>query len=170
MSIEPRQGQAFWRAKLLRPGGTSSDAALVVGGRTREPPHFFLPRFRKNGYPSLAADYTLALSSLMAAVVELHEKRPALPEKLKELQTKGRIINSNIKKTMAKFRVRTEYIFSGFFDIEAENAAQAREYVEKHCGLVIGSDIHSSLPDDEVNWEFPVHPDTKIGETTRIKP
>lgn len=31
----------------------------------------------------------------MAAVVELHEKRPALPEKLKELQTKGRKINSN---------------------------------------------------------------------------
>ena len=71
---------------------------------------------------------------------------------------------------MTKFRVRTEYIFSGFFDIEAENAAQAREYVEKHCGLVIGGDIHSTLPDDEVNWEFPVHPDTKIGETTRIKP
>ena len=53
---------------------------------------------------------------------------------------------------------------------EAENEAQAREYVEKHYGLVIGSDIHSSLPDDEVNWEFPVHPDTKIGKTTRIKP
>lgn len=169
MSIEPRQGQAFWRAKLPRPGGTSSDAALVVGVRTREPPHFFSLNSEKNGYPSLAADYTLALSSLMAAVVELHEKRPALPEKLKELQTKGKKLTQT-PKTMAKFRVRTEYIFSGFFDIEAENAAQAREYVEKHCGLVIGSDIHSSLPDDEVNWEFPVHPDTKIGETTRIKP
>jgi len=34
----------------------------------------------------------------MAAVVELHEKRPALPEKLKELQTKGRKINSKLKK------------------------------------------------------------------------
>ena len=33
----------------------------------------------------------------MAAVVELHEKRPALPEKLKELQTKGRKINSKLK-------------------------------------------------------------------------
>ena len=68
---------------------------------------------------------------------------------------------------MTKFRVRTKYIFSGFFDIEAENEAQAREYVEKHYGLVIGSDIHSSLPDDEVNWEFPVHPDTKIGKIGR---
>ena len=42
--FEPRQGQAFWRAKLLRPGGTSSDATLVVGVRTREPPHFFALR------------------------------------------------------------------------------------------------------------------------------
>jgi len=30
----------------------------------------------------------------MAAVVELHEKRPALPEKLKELQTKGKRIRT----------------------------------------------------------------------------
>ena len=72
--------------------------------------------------------------------------------------------------TLPCLLLREQHIFSGFFDIEAENAAQAREYVEKHCGLVIGSDIHSTLPDDEVNWEFPVHPDTKIGETTRIKP
>ena len=129
----------------------------------------FFSCLKQFGYPSLATDYTLALSSLLAAVVGLHEKRPALPEKLKELQTKGKKLTQN-QKTMAKFRVRTEYIFTGFFDIEAENAAQAREYVEKHCGLVIGSDIHSTLPDDEVNWEFPVHPDTKIGETTRIKP
>lgn len=32
----------------------------------------------------------------MAAVVEQHEKRPALPEKLKELQTKGRKNNINM--------------------------------------------------------------------------
>jgi len=69
----------------------------VVGIRTREPPHFFLPQFRKNGYPSLAADCTLALSSLMAAVVGLHEKQPALPDKLKELQTKGKKLTQTQK-------------------------------------------------------------------------
>ena len=53
--------------------------------------------------------------------------------------------------------------------VETEKYVLAGE-PEKHYGLVIGSDIHSSLPDDEVNWEFPVHPDTKIGKTTRIKP
>ena len=51
--FEPRQGQAFWRAKLLRPGGTSSDAALVVGVRTREPPHFFSLNSEKMGIPRL---------------------------------------------------------------------------------------------------------------------
>lgn len=40
--FEPQQGKAFWRAKLLRPGGTSSDAALGVGVRTREPPQILL--------------------------------------------------------------------------------------------------------------------------------
>lgn len=33
----------------------------------------------------------------MAAVVVLHEKRPALPEKLKELQTKGKILTQTSK-------------------------------------------------------------------------
>ena len=59
--------------------------------------HKFFSCLKQFGYPSLAADYTLALSSLMAAVVELHEKRPALPEKLKELQTKGRKLTQTLK-------------------------------------------------------------------------
>jgi hypothetical protein len=33
----------------------------------------------------------------MAAVVGLHEKRPALPEKLKELQTKGKKLTQTLK-------------------------------------------------------------------------
>ena len=37
--------------------------------------------------------------------------------------------------------------------------AQAEEYAEKHCGLVLGGDIHSSLPDEMVNWDFPIHPE-----------
>ena len=59
--------------------------------------HKFFSYLKQFGYPSLAADYTLALSSLMAAVVKLHEKRPALPEKLKELQTKGRKLTQTLK-------------------------------------------------------------------------
>ena len=64
---------------------------------------------------------------------------------------------------MKKFKVKTKFIFEGEFEIEADNRAQAKEFVEKHCGLVIGGDIHSSLPDEQVNWEFSVHPEKKIG-------
>ena len=50
----------------------------------------------------------------MAAVVELHEKRPALPEKLKELQTKGRKLTQTLKhqKTMHStiYQISTEPI------------------------------------------------------------
>jgi hypothetical protein len=44
----------------------------------------------KFGYPGLVAGSTLAFCSLLAAVVDLHEKRPALPKKLKELHKKGK--------------------------------------------------------------------------------
>lgn len=42
------------------------------------------------GIPRLPLTTHLPYPPFMAAVVEQHEKRPALPEKLKELQTKGR--------------------------------------------------------------------------------
>lgn len=50
--------------------------------------NFLIPP--KFGYPGLAAGFTLALSSLPAAVVHLHEKRPALPGKLKRASQKGK--------------------------------------------------------------------------------
>ena len=56
---------AFFRAKLLRPEGTPSDAVLFI------------------------SDSTLIFSSLMAAVLDLHEKRPALPKMLKRALPKG---------------------------------------------------------------------------------
>ena len=34
---------------------------------------------------------------------------------------------------------------------------------KKRCGLVLGGEIHSSLPNDEVDWEFDVHPEKIIG-------
>lgn len=61
------------------------------------------------------------------------------------------------------YAVPTKFVFSGTFRIKAESQEQAEEYAEKHCGLVIGGDIHSSLPDEMVNWDFPVHPEKIIG-------
>jgi len=65
--------------------------------------------------------------------------------------------------TKRNFRIKTQFIFTGYFDIKAESKAQAIEYIGKHCGLVIGGDIHSTLPSEDIDWEFDVHPIKKIG-------
>jgi len=61
-----------------------------------------------------------------------------------------------------EFEVEVSFVFKGKFLIKAESQEQANEYAEKHCGLVLGRDIHSSLPDEDVNWDFPTHPDKII--------
>ena len=64
------------------------------------------------------------------------------------------------------YKVRTKFIFTGEFIVKAESKEQAKEYVEKHCGLVLGGDIHSSLPDEDVNWDFKQHPEKIVGVIT----
>ena len=61
-----------------------------------------------------------------------------------------------------EFEVDVSFTFKGKFFIKAESQEQADEYAEKHCGLVLGGDIHSSLPDEDINWDFPVHPEKTI--------
>ena len=41
---------------------------------------------------------------------------------------------------------------------------EAKEYVDHHCGLVLGGDIHSTLDDEDVEWDFPCHPEKRIGQ------
>ena len=61
--------------------------------------------------------------------------------------------------------VRTQYIFEGVFEVLADNKEDARQKVLQDCGLVMGGNIHSTLPDEEVSWAFSTHPKVK---TTRI--
>lgn len=61
------------------------------------------------------------------------------------------------------YTVPVRYVFRGEFKIKTSSKAQAEEYVREHCGLVLGGKIHSSLPEDEVDWEFDVHPETIVG-------
>ena len=63
------------------------------------------------------------------------------------------------------YRVRTQYIFEGVFDVVADNKEEARQKILQNCGLVMGGSIHRTLPDDEINWAFSTHPEVK---TTRI--
>lgn len=69
---------------------------------------------------------------------------------------------------MASYTVPVTFKFKGEFYIEADTAEQAMVYAERHCGLIIGGDIHSSLPDDIVDWDFPVHPEKKVGRARKV--
>ena len=64
------------------------------------------------------------------------------------------------------YRVRTQYVFEGVFDVVAESREEARQKVLQNCGLVMGGSIHSTLSDDEINWAFSAHLDVKTGRIT----
>lgn len=58
-----------------------------------------------------------------------------------------------------EYTIKTKFVFNGEFYITAESKEQAKEYVMKHCGCVLGVDnIHTSLPDEICDWNFDVHP------------
>ena len=67
------------------------------------------------------------------------------------------------------YRVQTQYIFEGVFEVfevVAESREEARQKVLQNCGLVMGGSIHSTLPDNEVNWAFSAHPDVRTARIT----
>ena len=66
-------------------------------------------------------------------------------------------------------RVRTQYIFEGVFEVVAESKEAARQKVLQDCGLVMGGSIHSTLPDDEINWAFDIHPNKQIDGITKVQ-
>lgn len=61
-----------------------------------------------------------------------------------------------------KFIVSTKYTFSGIFEVLACDTVQAREHIQKHCGLVLGGTIHSTLDSNTIQWNFNVHPECTI--------
>ena len=64
------------------------------------------------------------------------------------------------------YRVRMQYIFEGVFEMVAKSREEARQKVIQNCGLVMGGNIHSALPDEEVNWAFSTHPEVRTGRIT----
>ena len=64
------------------------------------------------------------------------------------------------------YRVRTQYIFEGVFEVVAESREEARKKVIQDCGMVMGENIHSTLPDEEINWAFSMHPEVRTGRIT----
>jgi len=59
---------------------------------------------------------------------------------------------------MKRYKIAVRFLFDGFFIVNAENDLNARQKVCDSCGLVLGGEIHTTLPDEEINWEFPIHP------------
>ena len=64
------------------------------------------------------------------------------------------------------YRVRTQYIFKGVFEVVAESREEARQKVIQDCGMVMGGNVHSTLPDEEINWTFSTHPEVRTGRIT----
>ena len=76
------------------------------------------------------------------------------------------------------YRVWTQYIFDGVFNVVAESKEDARQKILQDCGLVMGGTIHSTLPDDEINfssnalnnsWAFDRHPNKRISRITKVQ-
>ena len=67
------------------------------------------------------------------------------------------------------YRIRTQYIFEGMFEVLAESREEARQKVLQDCGLVMGRNIYRTLHDEEVNWAFDIHPEKRIGEIVQLK-
>lgn len=67
------------------------------------------------------------------------------------------------------YRVQTQYIFEGVFEVVAESREEARQKVLQNCGLVMGGNVHSTLPDEEINWEFDIHLNQRIDKITKVQ-
>jgi hypothetical protein len=61
------------------------------------------------------------------------------------------------------FEIPVSFVFDGVFKIKAETVEQAEGMVLRDCAMILKPGcIHSSLQDDEVDWEFPVHAEKTI--------
>lgn len=63
---------------------------------------------------------------------------------------------------MAKYNVKVRYAFEGTYTVAADDRDEAKRMVTRDCGLVMGGNIHTTLDDDEVDWDFGIHPDMQI--------
>ena len=76
------------------------------------------------------------------------------------------------------YRIRMRYIFEGVFEVVVESKEDAQKKVLQNCGLVMGGSVHSTLPDDEINfssnalnnsWAFDRHPNKRIDRITKVQ-
>lgn len=49
----------------------------------------------------------------------------------------------------------------------AEDHEEAKQMVSEDCGLVLGGNIHTILNDEDVDWNFGMHPDMQLLSVTQ---
>jgi|GEM_PF-488138 len=64
------------------------------------------------------------------------------------------------------YRVHTQYIFEGVFEVVATDRKEAERKILEDCRMVMGRGVHSTLPDEQINWALDTHPEERIIETT----
>ena len=60
------------------------------------------------------------------------------------------------------YRARTQYVFEGVFEVTVTDREEAERKILEDCGMVMGRGIHSTLPDEQINWAFDIHSETQI--------
>lgn len=78
-------------------------------------------------------------------------------------------LTPNTSNSMKQYEIKTKFIFEGIFRVNAENREEARKNIEQDCGLVMGGNIHTTLNDEDIDWNFDTHPEKKIVAVKQIK-
>jgi hypothetical protein len=61
------------------------------------------------------------------------------------------------------YKVECTFTFKGHFLVKCEDSREAFDSVSKHSGLIMKGGIVTTMGDD-IDWEYPVHAEKKIGE------
>jgi hypothetical protein len=68
------------------------------------------------------------------------------------------------------YRIDVKYIFDGYCLVKADSAADAKTTLQRDFGGMLAGHIDSGTTDeDDVNWEFPIHPDVKMSRPRMVK-
>jgi hypothetical protein len=66
-----------------------------------------------------------------------------------------------------KHRVKAVYTFVVYYDVIGGTQDEAVTKVLKHCGLKLGSGVHTTLPTTEVGWQTSETPNIEKAHIVR---
>lgn len=69
---------------------------------------------------------------------------------------------------MNKYRVPVKLIFTGTYDVIAEDEETAKELVLDNCGGILDH-AENNCRDDITDWDINIHSDTELDEDEEVK-